>query len=964
MPRTRPFFWGGKKRIEILRRLQYYFIVKRKKNAEIGKPSNPVSTWQLLASIIIVQLFCGYLWALDPHKTVDRYLVDKWEMADGIPSNTIRSITQTPDGYLWIATSNGLVRFDGIKFSVIPFAEKVKIKPLKTITPGTLLVDRAGILWIASSGVLTSYNFQTGQFKTFTCADGLTKDRIRRIKDDMNGNLWITFFASYVNRFSNGKFTAFNESHGLGGKKVNAIVEDEKGNLLFGSRENGVFKYRDGKFFKYPIPGLGSHYINTMHEDRKGDLWIATNKGLFRVTGKSTTRFTAADGLCNDYITDIKEDSEHNIWVGTEKGLNRIKRKEDRTIGIESLLESFSITCLYEDREKNLWVGTLNTGIKKLKDGKFISYTPIKALQEENILSLFEDRDGDTWIGALSGKLFRCRGSDFIESSYPPELSGTGIVAIAEDVSGNLWLGTNGKGVFQKKKNSLNQFTTRDGLADNMVTSIYKDSRDSLWFSTFDGVSVRYKGGAIKSFTSRDGLLGKMVHNVYEDKSQNILIASDQGITVFKDGKISKQNANFYLRGVSIPCIYEDNSAPDSEGRVYWIATYGAGLMLLRLKDGKVISYTTENGMTTDSIFQFFEDKQENFWLMSDRGILRVSKIELDRFTRGELDKINCISYGISDGMKSQEFNNRLSRHSALKTRNSEFWFVTTKGISIVDPEKIRINKIPPPVVIEAVFFDYESIPLHQAQQVFKHITDFSFHFTAPTFLSPEKIKFKYQLEGFDRKWMLLPPDKERIADYQNLAPGTYTFKVMACNAEGVWNRTGDSFTFTLKPLFYQTFLFKIAVLLLFTALVAAAFYIYKKKKRSFEKRAKYKGSPLNPIFAEECVTRLKYLMDIEKVYCDADLSLQSLAEKMSISPHQLSQLLNEKMDRNFADFINWYRVEEAKKILQSSRGARRKITAVAFEVGFNSISAFYKVFKKYTNTTPTRYKKKAGNKK
>jgi ligand-binding sensor domain-containing protein/AraC-like DNA-binding protein len=937
----------------------------------MGKRTNPGSTWQIWGAVIILQLFCCYLWGLDPHKTVDQYLVDQWEISDGIPSNTVLTINQTPDGYLWIGTSKGLVRYDGVKFAIVPYAEKEEIYSQEV---RALFVDREGVLWIGSSGGLTSYRHQTGQFKTFTKDSGITDDGIRRINEDMKGNLWISFDASYVNRFSNGEFTAFNVSHGFLGKKNNVILEDGQGNLLFGTRENGIFIYKDGKFFKYPVSSLDNVLIITMYEDRSGDLWIGAFSGLFRIiginreTGKKTRKYTVRDGLANDHISSIMEDSEGNLWVGTTKGLNRVKKAPDGTVSFESLLTSFTIMWLFEDREKSLWIGTDNSGLKRLKDGKFMSYEPFEAHVEEISGSLFEDRNGDKWIGTCSGKLFRSRGGRLIESAVIRGPSGTGIAAIAEDAGGNLWLGTNGKGVFQKKNHRLTQFTTQNELADNMVTSIYRDSRDNLWFSTFDGVSVlRSRDRIIESLKSGDGLSGKVVHNVYESKSGDIWIAVDKGITVLKNGKLTKQDINHYLQGVSVTCIYEDPSAPDPGGSIYWIATEGAGLQRLSLKDDTVTSstsYTTAHGMTTNFIYQFLEDPQGYFWLMSNSGILRVSKHELNSFASGDTDKINCISFGISDGMKSLEFDNIFSRNSALKTGDGEFWFITKKGISIVNPEKIRFNQTPPPVVLETIYFNRQSLTLHpDAEPVtLKGITNLSFYFTAPTFLSPGKTKFKYRLEGVDREWIFLPPGQERAAHYQDLEPGTYTFRVTACNAEGVWNQTGDSLTFTLKPRYYQTFLFKIAVLFFLTAILVAAFYIYKKKKRSFETREKYKGSHLNPSFAEECITRLKYLMEIEKVYCDADITLQSLAEKMSIAPHLLSQLLNEKMDRNFADFINQYRIEEAKNILKTPRGASRKISTVAIEVGFNTMAAFYNAFKKHTGTTPTHYKKDAGH--
>jgi ligand-binding sensor domain-containing protein/AraC-like DNA-binding protein len=899
------------------------------------------------------------LLALNPKKPVDQYLADQWEISAGIPSNTVLSITQTPDGYLWIATTKGLVRFDGTKFSSISFAETGGTDSGENPIPETLFVDRQGTLWIGSSAGLTSFHYQTGQFYNYTTTLGINKDRIRRIKDDMRGNLWISFFTSYVNRLSDGKFTSFNASHGLKGKKINAIIESRNGNLLFGSRENGVFIYREGKFFKHPVTGLDHLHLIDMVEDNKGDLWIGTNNGLFQVTGKETKTYTAGDGLSNDYVTGIMEDSDGNTWVGTLKGLNRLEKKPDGTIGFGRMLNSQAIVCLFEDREKSLWVGTYDSGIRRIKEGKFTSYQPVELYPEEIFLSLLEDRGGDTRIGTLSGKLFRCRGGKIIDIVESPAISGAGITAIAEDAKGNLWLGTNGRGVFQKKNRTFIQLTTREGLADNLVTSIFKDSKGNLWLSTLGGVSIiHYSNGLLETFDSRNGLSGKVVHNVYEDNRQNIWIAADKGVTVLKEGKIAKENAEYYLPGVSVTCIYEDQSFSGTNGgkdKVVWLATHGAGLK--RLQKGNIISFTTANGMTTDFIYQFFEDQRENFWLMSDSGILRVSKSELHRFAGDRAEVINCASFGISEGMKSIELNNEFSRHSALKTRDGEFWFITQKNISIIDPEKIQINKVPPPVVIDAVLFDDRPIPLYREALEFHGIIDFRFRFTAPTFLSPGKVKFKYQLQGFDRGWVFLGPGRERTAHYKDLEPGTYTFRVIACNSEGIWNQTGDSITFTLKTFFYETLLFKIVILLMLMALAALGLYIY--KKRPFKKQEKYKGSPLNPQFAEECIRKLRHLMEVEKAYLDADISLLLLAEKLSITSRLLSQILNEKLDRNFSDFINFYRVEEAKKILQNPRSAQKKIIALAFDVGFNTKVAFYNAFKKFTNMTPAQYREK-----
>lgn len=927
------------------------------KNIRIIKPN---LIRQLLMVIILFTLVLTHLWGLDPDKSVDQYLLDQWETADGLPFNTISSIVQTPDGYLWLASSNGLFRFDGIKFSNIPFVKKEEISPLETAEPVTLLVNRENDLWIGSNIGLT--RCRNRQFKTFTSGDGLSENRIRRITEDMQGNLWISFMYGYVDRLSNGKFTPYNASHGLEGKKISAIVEDRSGNLLFATREKGVFVFRGGQFSRYPIPGLDNSHIIPMYLDHKEELWIGTKTGLLRVGKKGTIRYRSSHGLSHDYITVIKEDSERNLWVGTLKGLNRLKSKDDGAISFESLLYPVPIFCLYEDREKSLWIGTENSGLKRLKDSKFTSFAVPKALQEETVISIFRDREGDTWIGGLDGKLFLFRENRLIETIEPPGLTGTGISAIARDSAGNLWLGTIGKGAFHKRDGTFLQFTTSEGFTDNLVTSIYRDSRGNLWFGTFAGVNIiRSHCNDIDTFTAQQGLKGKMVRNIYEDKSKNIWIAADQGVTFLEKGKTARQNIKYYFKGMPAVSVYEDPSPPKGEGPVSWISTNGAGLKRLRLKDGKFYSYKVEQGMATNSIYQFFEE-QGDFWLMSNKGILRVSKKQLNLLAKGSLDKIDCISFGKSDGLQSDEFHNELSRHSALQTKDDELWFLTKKGISIVNPARVRINKIPPPVVIEEVYFDRQSIPLHQDKNVFKGIKDFSFHFTALTFLSPKKVKFQYQLEGFDKEWIYLPPGSKRAAHYQNLETGTYTFKVKACNSDGIWNQAGDSMTFTLKPLFYQTLVFKIFVLLLFIALLAGAVYIYKKhpveKKEKETEKEKYKGPPLNPNFVEACIKKLKHLMVVEKVYSDADISLQSLAEKLSISPHQLSQLVNEGLNRSFSDFINYYRIEEVKRVLQSPI-ANETITSLAHEVGFNSMTAFYNAFKKNTHMTPSQYKEK-----
>jgi ligand-binding sensor domain-containing protein/AraC-like DNA-binding protein len=931
--------------------------------------SNAAGTKQFLAAIIVFfLLWCPSL-ALNPGKNIDEYLLDHWNISGGLPSNLIHSIAQTPDGYLWIATNKGLVRFDGLKFSIVRFAREEEIANGQTAVPEALYTDKGGKLWIGSSMGLTSYNYKTRQFNTFTTTHGLARGTIRRLTEDMKGNLWMGFVSAYINRYSGGKFTAFNDSHGLTGKKINGLIEDRQGNLLVGARDNGVFKYRDGKFFNYPIPGLKG-FLVTMCEDHNGSLWISTSKGLLKKTGNIVETYTTKNGLSIDHTSDILEDRQGTLWIGTTNGLNRLKTKADGSVSFECTLNSIIIICLYEDREGSLWVGTLDSGLFRLKDAKFKSYTLIEKDREDILFSMYEDRNGDTWIGTIKGKLSRYRNRQQIDTIQIPGISGTGISAISEDAEGSLWLGTNGNGVIQMKAGTIVQYTTREGLADNLVTGITIDSRGNPWFSTFDGVSVFYPRDNTMAFLdSRGGLSGKKVHNVYEDKTRDVWIAADNGITVLKGGKMERQHMKYYLEGISVTWIYEDPTPMDGEGRIFWLTTHGAGMKRLRLKDGAVTTYTKSRGMFTNFLYRFFEDQGGNFWIMSDSGILRVSKVDLNHFAREESGWINCTSFGKSEGLLSLEFNNPFSRHTALKTKSGELRFLAKKGISMVNPDRIRINKLPPPVVIEKVFFNQESIPLPLPanDNTFSSVTDIRFHFTATTLLSAEKVTFKYRLEGFDKKWTYLAPGKERVARYKNLEPGTYTFRVTASNAEGAWNPGGTAVTFTLKSSFLKSPFFNYLILALtLAALLAIGFIIYRTYKKQppgktiTKKEDKEIKISLPPGFVKENIKKLTHLMEEEKVYREEKLTLISLAEKLSMRRHQLSLILNDHLKSNFNDYINSYRIEEAKRILESPEAENKTNDVIAIEVGFNSTTSFYQVFKKYTGMTPTRYKKKA----
>ncbi len=944
-----------------------YHIVIYNKLGKMRKQTYPGLLTFLSLTALFLHLCCFPALGLDPAAKCGEYLLKSWDSTAGIPSNTILSLAQTGDGYLWIASQNGLVRFDGRKFTTLPFIQESRLSHRQS----TLHVDMEGRLHIGSEDGLVTYDYRTGRFKSLTNARGFPGGPVRHILEDMKGNLWISTSSNYVTRLAGGIFTTFDDSHGLEGKKVNTIVEDRKGDLFFGTREKGMFHFKSGKFFKYTVPGIPlGEGVFRMCEDRDGDLWIGTANGLFRKNHRGARKYSMKDGLYSNYIIDIMEDDDGNLWLGTEEGLNRLQKKKDGTgaVDIGGILHSKCITRLFNDREGNFWAGTIDEGLFQLKDRTFQPFPPLSPYREETFSAMYEDRWGHTWFGAVSGKLFRYKEGALEEMLKPARPLGAGIVSIAADERGNLWLGTNDKGVFKKipGQKQLLRFTTADGLVDNTVISIFRDSRDNLWFSTFSGVSLLRPGA--KKFGTLEA--GKEIHNVYEDRNGNIRIAGGQGITLLKGGDPSAAPVT-YLAGVSVTCLYEAVRAHNKSGEnsgggggtVFWAATHGNGFKRLELKEGKtaVTSYTTAQGMASNFIYQFFEDRQENFWLMSNSGVLRVSKPGLERIARGEAGTVNCRVFGIPEGMESPEFYNRFSRHAAIQTGGGALWFVTRKGISTVHPATVRINKSAPPVAIEKIFFDRDAVSLSEGTVALspKGLKEASFHFTAPTFLAPEKTSFKYRLHGLkpDPGWTTVHPGTERMAYYRDLAPGSYTFHVTASNGEGIWNRTGAGAAFTVIPLWHQTLFAKIVGLFLLAAVIAVIVLL---KRRPFrrKKRIDEGAHHLHPIHADECLTKLKRMMEEEKIYHETGISLKSLADRLSITSHQLSRLLNERLEHNFNDYINVFRIEEVKQILSGPRGNEKKISSLSYEVGFNTTAAFYKVFKKYTGQTPGQFRK------
>ncbi|NIM14468.1 MAG: response regulator [Candidatus Aminicenantes bacterium] len=762
-----------------------------------------------LLGFVLISL-SPFAFSLDPKKEITQYMLDSWGIEDGLPQNTVETIIQTRDGYLWIGTQEGLARFDGVRFKVY---NKRDVEQFSNNWVRALYEDSEGTLWIGTNGG-GLVRLKNGTFTAYTTANGLSNDLVLSIYQDREKNLWVGTEKG-LNRMKEGRIITHTTKQGLSNYIIRAIHEDRKGGLWIGSHGGGLYHLEKGRFTIYTkAQGLSNDQVNAIYEDRQGNLWIGTNGGGLYSMKNGTPPFyayTTKDGLASNVIRAIHEDRDGNLWIATHGGgVSRFKEGKFSSLAKKHGLSDNIVVSLCEDAEGSLWLGTWGGGLNCLKNGKFTLYTTKGGLSNDMVLCIYEDRKGYIWL-ATDGGLNRLdlRTGKFTVYTKKQGIASDLVVSIYEDRQGTMWIGTDGGGLNRMEKGKFSVYTTGDGLSNNMIRPICEDREGNLWIGTYGGGLNRLKNGKFTVYTTEHGLANNIIRAVYEDRKGNLWIGTEGGLNrmVRPDGRDAPLSFTTYttkdgLAGNGVRAIYEDR-----EGNL-WIGTYSGGLS--RLKNGKFTSITTNEGLFDDTVYQILEDDNGNLWMGCNKGVFQASRQELNRFCSGELEKVHCIAYDDNDGMKSRECNG-ISWPSAWKSSDGKLWFPTKKGAVRIDPGNIEINQLQPPLKIEAITVDDMEYQLPFAVKggtlAFPPGTErFEIRYTGLSFLAPKKVRFKYKLEGFDRQWLKV--DTRRTAFYTRLPPGNYTFRVKACNNDGIWNETGASISFYQRPYFFQTWWF------------------------------------------------------------------------------------------------------------------------------------------------------------
>jgi signal transduction histidine kinase/ligand-binding sensor domain-containing protein len=725
--------------------------------------------------------------ALDPGKALTQYHVDTWTTADNLPQNSVTAILQSRDGYLWLGTYGGLGRFDGVRFATFDTANTPEL-----LSNGiqALLEDRVGAVWIATNGGGLT-RCQGGRFTTTTAAEGLPSDIVRCLKAGRDGSLWIGTNDG-LSRFQGGRFTNLTTKEGLTNGVVRALEEDETG-LWIGTNGGGLDRLEgDTLTHLTDRDGLPSNFVFALLRTRDGSLWIGTNGGGLarRDQGKIRT-FTTRDGLPSNIIWSLHEDAGGTLWVGTYGGgIARFRNGRFEALGSRDGLSNDFVRALASDREGSLWIGTYAGGLCRLRDGKFTTYTTREGLGHDFARTVLEDRDGALWVGTTGGGLCRLRADRFRCWSAADGLA-EGIRALHQDPAGNLWVGTDGAGLFRFEGGRFRRVETGGGLSHANVGAISDDGQGGLWIGTNGGGLVHFAGGRFTDHRAAEGRAGNFILATLVDRRGVVWAGTDgAGLARLEDGRFTTVRRKDGLAGDIVFCLYEDAAG------ALWVGTSGG---LSRYQEGRFTSFTTRQGLVDDVVFQILEDGEGRFWLSGNKGISRVAKADLEALARGERASISPVRYGTADGMKSNECSG-VAQPAGARGKDGRLWFPTTRGVVVIDPAHIAVNPLVPPVEIEEVVVDGEpaaslDFPPGRAR--------WEFHYTAPSFLAPGRVQFKYRLEGFDPDWV--PADTRRTAYYTRLPPGRYTFHVIASNPDGVWNEAGAKVELSVRPFFWET---------------------------------------------------------------------------------------------------------------------------------------------------------------
>lgn len=736
--------------------------------------------------------------SISPNTVFGTYQQVHWQERDGLPLNTVVAVVPASDGYLWLGTYGGVVRFDGARFTLF--------NPSNTPGIGDAVVSsimeaRNGDLWLSTFGGGVS-RLSGGRFTAYGVKDGLSSNYAKFLLEDHAGTIWIATEDGGVNSFRDGRFTAYTVANGLPSNSARALLEDRDGALLVGTSV-GIVRIAGGRVAPFAGPATA---IQTMVRARDGAIWAAgVSGGLYRIDAAGvTTAFGPAQGLTNTTVDSLCADDSGAVWIGNYEGaLFRYASNRFEAYTPADGLPGARVAAIACRGDKGVWLGT-DGGLAQLKVPRFTAYGKRDGLANDWVSGIVQDAEGSAWVASTTG-LTRFKDGAFRIFTTREGLPDNYVRDLARGADGFPLVQTR-RGLARWRHD---RFVPVDGAADvplARVTTLMQDRGGTLWFGLLREGLLRIRDGQTARLTTREGLVDDAVLSLFEDRDGRIWVGTLNGVTVIDRGQMRSWSARDGLPANHVKVFYQDASG------TIWIGTHGGGLT--RFKNGAFATISARQGLFNDYIFQILDDGDGNLWMNCNAGIWRTSLTQLNEAAEGRRAHVDSVAYGTADGMPSSEGVG--GTLAGWKMRDGSLWFPTIKGLIVFDPR--RRDASPPRVAIERIATDREPMPAGAEVRLAPGRENLEIEYTGLAWDRPHAIKFRYRLIGVDRDWIDAGP--RRTAYYSHLEPGSYTFIVTADNGEGVWNQIGQRLSVVVLPRFYQTWWFLVVTVVSLGALV------------------------------------------------------------------------------------------------------------------------------------------------
>jgi len=748
-------------------------------------------------------------WALEPDRRISQYNHQAWRSENGLPQISVISSAQTPDGYLWFGTHEGLARFDGTRFTVF---DRKSSPALHSQMISALVTDASGVLWVGTGrGVL---RYEEGQLRRVLDADGLEDQPILGLAAD-GTSVWVAAARELVRVPVSGgtPWRRYTAREGIPGGTVWSLIADGAGGV-WGGTNKGLVRVKEDSVELTPLPGPEAPRVSSLWLARDGTLWVGTSRGLFSLRQGQFTAYGAEQGVPRLPVTRLLEDRDGNLWVGTEYGLLRRGLTGFSATQAPQSLVNEPIQTLLEAADGSVWVGTPRDGVHRLSSGPFLPVGVPEGATVSSPTAVLGTQDGALWWGTTRGGLERMKDGVLTRLGPARGLEDERIRSLAESPDGTLWVGTY-SGAYRFDGERFVRPGPEQGMPPGAaIWSMVPEPDGGMWFATSAGL-VSLRGGHATVYGPGQGFTVELIMPMVREDSGTIWYGTHSGVVRFAQGTFTRFTTHDGLAGNSVFSLYLDPYGS------LWVGTLTG---LSRLKNGRFTSITAAQGLPDDTAYSILQDAQDHLWMSNNKGLSRVSRRELEEVADGRRERVHGILFDDRDGMRAGECNGG-GQPSGWRARDGKLWFASLLGVAGVNPEDARLQPTPPRPHIEELRVQGQPVPLTEQLELAPGQQGLDIRFTAFVPHGAERVPLRYRLEGYDSGWV--EAEERRVVSYSRLTPATYRFEVTALGRDGRWVEPGARVEVTLRPWFHQTVWFY-ALCILAVGGVAAGGYAWR----------------------------------------------------------------------------------------------------------------------------------------